>query len=144
MVVVRDIQEGSDAFYESLVDYLGSPAPTILYDYPAPMAALSQIKPDRRVAERFELFVCGLEIANGYTELTDPTEQRARFEADIVLRQRLYGQTLPIDEDFMAAMEAGLPECAGIALGLDRLVMLATGAARIEDVLWLPVREANG
>lgn len=118
---------------------LGIGAPAILYDYPAPMAALSRLHPGGRLAERFEVFVCGLELANGYTELTDPVEQRTRFEHDRARREALYGAAYPIDEDFMAALEAGLPECAGIALGIDRLVMLVTGAGHIEEVLWAPV-----
>ena len=118
---------------------LGIGAPAILYDYPASMAALARLGPDPRFAERFELFVCGLELANGYGELTDPAEQRARFEADRALRRRLRGAAYPVDEDFLAALESGLPDCAGIALGVDRLVMLAVGAERIEDVLWAPV-----
>ena len=120
---------------------LGIGAPTILYDYPLPQAALSRRKPDDpRLAERFELYVCGLELANGFGELTDAAEQRARFEADQAKKQALYGETYPIDEEFLAALEHGLPECAGIALGFDRLVMLATGANDIEEVLWAPVR----
>ena len=92
-----------------------------------------------RVAERFELYVCGLELANAFGELTDAAEQRRRFAADQARKQALYGETYPIDEDFLAALDHGLPECAGIALGFDRLIMLATGAAHIEDVLWAPV-----
>ena len=118
---------------------LGVGAPAILYDYPASMAALARLGPDRRFAERFEVFVCGLELANGYGELTDAAEQRARFAADRALRRRLRGGAYPVDEDFLAALDSGLPDCAGIALGVDRLVMLAVGAARIEDVLWAPV-----
>ncbi len=118
---------------------LGIGAPAILYDYPASMAALARLGPDRRFAERFEVFVCGLELANGYGELTDPVEQRARFEADRALRTELHGRAYPVDEDFLAALESGLPDCAGIALGIDRLVMLTVGAAKIEDVLWAPV-----
>ena len=83
--------------------------------------------------------MCGLELANGFGELTDAAEQRARFEADQAKKQALYGETYPIDEEFLAALEHGLPECAGIALGFDRLVMLATGAPQIEQVLWAPV-----
>ena len=120
---------------------LGIGAPAILYDYPASMAALARLGPDRRFAERFEVFVCGLELANGYGELTDAQEQRARFAADRALRQRLRGGAYPVDEDFLAALESGLPDCAGIALGVDRLAMLALGAGRIEDVLWAPVAE---
>lgn len=118
---------------------LGMGRPTILRDYPASMAALARLKPgDPSVAERFEVYVAGLELANAFSELTDATEQRRRFDADNALRQRLYGVRLPIDEDFLTAV-AAMPPAAGIALGFDRLVMLVTGAARIEDVLWAPV-----
>ncbi|MBV8778250.1 MAG: EF-P lysine aminoacylase GenX [Alphaproteobacteria bacterium] len=128
-------------FLDRIEPNLGIGAPTILYDYPVSMAALSRRKPDdSRLAERFELYACGLELANAFQELTDPAEQRARFRADQVRKQTLYGETYPVDEDFLAALEHGLPECAGIALGFDRLVMLCTGAAHIEDVLWAPVR----
>ncbi|MFN3077468.1 MAG: EF-P lysine aminoacylase EpmA [Alphaproteobacteria bacterium] len=130
-------------FLERIEPDLGLSVPTILYDYPAPLAALSRRKmQDPRLAERFELYVCGLELANAFSELTDPKEQRHRFLLDQALRQRLYGQTLPLDEEFLAALEWGLPECAGIALGLDRLVMLATGAETLEEVLWVPVSSA--
>jgi lysyl-tRNA synthetase class 2 len=128
-------------FLDRIEPLLGIGAPTVLYDYPLSMAALSRRHPDDpRLAERFEVYVCGLELANGFGELTDPTEQRARFVADQARKQALYGETYPIDEDFLAALEHGLPACAGIALGFDRLVMLATGAAEIEEVLWAPVR----
>ncbi len=128
-------------FLERIEPALGLAAPTILYDYPLSMAALSRRSPaDPRVAERFEVYVCGLELANAFGELTDPAEQRARFVADQARKRSLYGETYPIDEDFLAALEHGLPECAGIALGFDRLVMLATGADDIEEVLWAPVR----
>src|SRR5579884_454778 len=128
-------------FLDRVEPRLGIGAPTILCDYPLSMAALSRRSPsDPRVAERFELYVCGLELANAFGELTEPVEQRARFVADQARKQALYGETYPIDEDFLAALEAGLPECAGIALGFDRLVMLCTGAADIEEVLWAPVR----
>ncbi|HTZ34604.1 MAG TPA: EF-P lysine aminoacylase EpmA [Stellaceae bacterium] len=127
-------------FLERVEPHLGVGAPTILFDYPVAMAALSRRKPDDpRLAERFELYVCGLELANAFQELTDPAEQRRRFRADQARKQALYGETYPIDEDFLAALDHGLPECAGIALGFDRLVMLCSGAARIEDVLWAPV-----
>ncbi len=125
---------------ERIEPHLGIAAPTILYDYPLALAALSRPKPDDpRLAERFELYVCGLELANAFGELTDPAEQRRRFIADQARKQSLYGETYPIDEDFLAALEHGLPECAGVALGFDRLVMLATGADHIEEVLWAPV-----
>jgi lysyl-tRNA synthetase class 2 len=127
-------------FLERIEPHLGSPAPTILYDYPLALAALARSKPgDPRLAERFELYVCGLELANAFGELTDAAEQRRRFIADQARKQTLYGETYPIDEDFLLALEHGLPECAGIALGFDRLVMLATGAGHIAEVLWAPV-----
>lgn len=127
-------------FLEKIEPFLGCGAPTVLYDYPVSMAALARPKPeDPRLAERFELYVCGLELANAFGELTDPRSQRSRFEADCAKKRALYGCEYPIDEDFLAALEAGMPDSAGIALGLDRLVMLATGASRIEDVLWAPV-----
>jgi lysyl-tRNA synthetase class 2 len=130
-------------FLDRIEPQLGHPAPTILYDYPISMAALSRPKPDDpRLAERFEVYVCGLELANAFGELTDARVQCARFEADMDLKEKLYGVRYPIDEDFLAALEHGMPESAGIALGFDRLVMLAAGVARIEDILWAPVAEA--
>src|SRR5690606_2905362 len=111
--------------------------PTILHSYPASMAALARLDPaDSRIAERCELYVAGLELANGFAELTDPVEQRRRFERDMALRAQLYGERYPIDEEFLAALPAMPREAAGMALGMDRLVMLATGARTIEDVLW--------
>jgi len=128
-------------FLDRIEPVLGLGAPTILYDYPLSMAALSRrCSDDPRLAERFEVYICGLELANGFGELTNAAEQRARFLADQARKQRLYTETYPIDEDFLAALEHGLPACAGIALGFDRLVMLATGAQDIEEVLWAPVR----
>lgn len=129
-------------FLERIEPHLGIGAPTVLCDYPVSMAALSRPKPgDPRVAERFELYVCGLELANAFGELTDAAVQRARFEADSALKEALYGVRYPVDEDFLAALEHGLPDSAGIALGFDRLVMLASGADRIDDVLWAPVAD---
>ena len=128
-------------FLERIEPFLGLGAPTILHDYPLSMAALSRRSAaDPRLAERFEVYVCGLELANAFGELTDAAEQRRRFVADQAKKLALYGDTYPIDEDFLAALDCGLPECAGIALGFDRLVMLLTGAENIEDVLWAPVR----
>jgi elongation factor P--(R)-beta-lysine ligase len=128
-------------FLERIEPSLGIGAPAILYDYPLSMAALSRRSAeDPRVAERFEVYACGLELANAFGELTDAREQRQRFLADQARKQALYGETYPIDEDFLSALEHGLPDCAGIALGFDRLVMLATGAEDIEEVLWAPVR----
>jgi lysyl-tRNA synthetase class 2 len=133
-----------DLFFRIMLDriepHLGMGRPTILYDYPVSMAALARPKlEDPRVAERFELYACGVELANAFGELTDAAVQRARFEADMALKQRLYGERYPIDEDFLAALTHGMPPSAGIALGFDRLVMLASGAERLEDVLWAPV-----
>jgi lysyl-tRNA synthetase class 2 len=127
-------------FLERIEPVLGRGAPTILYDYPLSMAALSRRSAaDPRLAERFEVYVCGLELANAFGELTDAAEQRRRFGADKEKKRALYGETYPIDEDFIAALEHGLPDCAGIALGFDRLVMLCTGASHVEEVLWAPV-----
>lgn len=131
-------------FLDRIEPQLGIGAPLILTDYPISMAALARAKPsDPRLAERFEIYVAGLELANAFGELTDAAEQRARFAADRALKQRLYGHAYPIDEDFLAALEHGLPDAAGIALGFDRLVMLATGASHIEQVLWAPVASAR-
>jgi lysyl-tRNA synthetase class 2 len=128
-------------FLDRIEPDLGLGAPTVLHGYPAAMAALARRDPeDPRLAERFELYVCGLELANAFGELTDPAEQRARFRADQARKHALYGETYPIDEDFLEALECGMPPSAGIALGFDRLVMLATGAGDIEEVLWAPVR----
>ncbi len=121
---------------------LGHGRATLLVDYPAPEAALARLKQDTRFAERFELYVCGVELANGFGELTDANEQRARFIGDMIERERIYGDAYPIDEDFLAAI-AAMPPASGIALGFDRLVMLATGAGHIEDVLWTPVVDSG-
>jgi lysyl-tRNA synthetase class 2 len=122
---------------EKIEPHLGMGAPTILYDYPASMASLSRRKPnDPRWAERFELYVCGIELANAFSELTDAKEQRARFIEEMDIKEKLYGERYPIDEEFLAALERGLPESGGIALGVDRLVMLACGASSIDEVLW--------
>ena len=112
----------------------------MLHSYPASMSALARISPDDpRVADRFEIFVCGLELANGYSELTDADELRRRFLTTIKNRVAAGDEPIPIDEALLAALYSGIPDCAGIALGVDRLVMLATGAENIEDVLWAPV-----
>jgi len=113
--------------------------PTVLHSWPAPLASLARIDPaDCRLAERFEVYACGVELANGFGELTDPAEQRRRFEADIERKKSLTGEVYPIDEEFLSAL-GSMPESAGIALGFDRLVMLLTGAPTIDDVLWAPV-----
>lgn len=126
---------------ERIEPHLGIGRPLILYDYPVSEAALARRKPsDPRVAERFELYVAGVELANAFGELTDPVEQRRRFEADMAEKERIYGERYPIEENFLAALEK-MPPASGCALGLDRLVMLATGAERIEDVIWTPIEE---
>jgi lysyl-tRNA synthetase class 2 len=122
---------------------LGHGRPAILVDYPASEAALAKLQKDPRFAERFELYACGVELANGFGELTDAAQQRRRFEAAMAERLRIYGETYPIDEDFMQAL-AIMPEASGIALGFDRLVMLTTGASHIEQVIWTPVQQGIG
>ena len=120
---------------------IGNGRVTILYDYPLPEAALARRKPGQpRLAERFEAFACGVELANAFGELRDAEEQRCRFEADMAEKARLYGESYPIDEDFLAAL-ALMPEASGCALGFDRLVMLLLGAPRIDDVQWTPAPE---
>jgi lysyl-tRNA synthetase class 2 len=127
---------------ERIEPHLGEGQPTFLMEYPVEMAALARVKPDDpRVAERVELYIAGVEIANGFGELTDAAEQRRRFIADMDLKEQLYGTRYPIDEEFLAALELGLPDSAGMALGFDRLVMLLAGADKIDDVLWVPVAE---
>ena len=133
----------SDVFSRVMVEKiepnLGIGRATILCEYPVPEAALARAKPaDPRVAERFELYACGVELANAFAELTDPVEQRRRFEAEMAEMTRVYGQAYPIDEDFLAAL-AIMPPACGAALGFDRLAMLATGASHIDEVLWTPV-----
>ena len=133
----------SDIFSRVLVEKiepnLGVPAPTILYEYPVSEAALARPVPVHpSVAERFELYACSVELANGFGELTDAAEQRRRFETWMVEKQRIYGERYPIDEDFLAAL-AAMPPASGCALGFDRLVMLATGAERVDQVIWTPL-----
>ena len=118
---------------------LGNGRPTILFEYPRCEAALARAaQHDPRVAERFELYVCGVELANGFGELTDPVEQRRRFAAEMDEKVRIYGERYPIDEDFLEAL-ALMPPASGVAMGFDRLVMLATGARNIDDVIWTPM-----
>jgi lysyl-tRNA synthetase class 2 len=129
----------SRVIVEKVEPRLGLGRATILCEYPASEAALARPKPgDRRVAERFELYACGVELANCFGELTDPAEQRRRFELEMAEKERVYGERYPLDEDFLQAL-AHMPPASGGALGFDRLAMLATGAARIEQVLWTPV-----
>jgi elongation factor P--(R)-beta-lysine ligase len=145
----NDADTWSDIFSRVLVErvepQIGNGRATFLTEYPAHEAALARPKPaDPRVAERFELFACGVELANGFGELTDPVEQRIRLEAEMDRKQRLYGERYPIDEDFLAAL-GYMPPASGCALGFDRLVMLASRASRIDQVMWTPLpMEDNG
>jgi lysyl-tRNA synthetase class 2 len=123
---------------EKIEPRLGIGRATILCEYPVSEAALARPKPGQpEVAERFELYACGVELANAFGELTDAGEQRRRFEADMVEKCRIYGERYPLDEDFLAAL-ATMPEASGAALGFDRLVMLACGASHISQVQWTP------
>ena len=132
----------SDIFSKVLVEHvepnLGQGRLTVLFEYPAPEAALARAKSsDPRVAERFEVYACGVELANGFGELTDPDEQRRRFTSAMDEKLRRYGERYPLDEDFLAALTE-MPQASGVALGFDRLVMLASGALRIDQVVWTP------
>ena len=141
-VRVADDDTWSDIFSKVLVEHvephLGQGRLTLLFEYPAPEAALARTKPaDPRVAERFEVYACGVELANGFGELTDVAEQRHRFTASMDEKERRYGERYPLDDEFLAAV-AHMPEASGVALGFDRLVMLASGAPRIDQVVWTP------
>jgi lysyl-tRNA synthetase class 2 len=140
---LRQRETWEDLFFRLLLErvepMLGRGHPTFLTHWPAAQAALARRDPaDPRVAERFELFVCGVELANAFVELTDAAEQRERFTADRARRHALHGPDWPMDEDFLAALAHGMPAAAGIALGFDRLAMIASGADRIGQVLWMP------
>ncbi|HEY0223089.1 MAG TPA: EF-P lysine aminoacylase EpmA, partial [Pseudolabrys sp.] len=128
---------------ERVEPHLGTARATILYEYPLPLAALARAKPGSdKVAERFELYACGVELANAFGELTDVAEQRARFETAMDEKRRIHGERYPVDEDFLAAL-AQMPQACGIALGFDRLAMLASGAQRIDQVIWTPLVETD-
>ena len=139
-VAFRQDESWSDIFSRILVEkvepYLGNGQLTVFYEYPSCEAALARMcAHDRRVAERFELYAAGVELANGFGELTDATEQRRRFEEEMDIKQRVYGERYPIDEELLQALSM-MPEASGVALGLDRLIMLCTGATRIDQVQW--------
>ena len=141
-VRITDDDTWSDIFSKVLVEHiepnLGQGRLTVLFEYPVPEAALARAKQsDPRVAERFEVYACGVELANGFGELTDAREQRLRFSQAMDEKQRRYGERYPLDEDFLDAV-AEMPEASGVALGFDRLVMLASGALRIDQVVWTP------
>jgi len=140
---LRTDESWEDLYFRLLLErvepHLGQAHPTFLTHWPAAQAALARRDPaDPRVALRFELFVCGMELANAFEELTDAAEQQARFVEDRARRHALHGPDWPLDDDFLAALRHGMPPAAGIALGFDRLAMLAAGADRIGQVLWLP------
>lgn len=141
-IAVGEDDTWSDIFSRLMVviePELGTRAPTLLTEYPAAEAALARLSPDdARVAERFELFVCGVELANGFGELNDGAGQRQRLEQQMDEKERRYGERYPIDADFIAALDR-MPPASGCAMGFDRLVMLAAGANRIEDVIWTPL-----
>lgn len=141
--VLREGEGWEDLFFRLLLErvepQLGRERPSFLTHWPASQAALARREPsDPRVALRFELFVGGMELANAFEELTDASEQADRFRADRARRDALYGSSWPLDQDFLAALRHGMPPASGIALGFDRLAMLASGATRIEQVLWMP------
>ena len=140
---LRDGEGWEDLFFRLLLEriepHLGRAHPTFLTHWPAAQAALARRDPaDPRVALRFELFLCGMELANAFEELTDAAEQRARFLDDRSRRHALYGPDWPMDEDFLAALAHGMPPASGIAMGFDRLAMAASGADLIAQVQWLP------
>jgi lysyl-tRNA synthetase class 2 len=146
-IAFADDEDWSDIFSKILTlrvePRLGLERPAILYEYPTCEAALARVcAHDRRVAERFELYACGVELANGFGELTDAGLQRARFETEMTKKAQVYGVRYPLDEDFLAALST-MPPASGVALGFDRLVMLATGAPNVDAVLWTPLKDAQ-
>lgn len=142
-LTVSPSDQWDDIFFKIMMDriepHLGWDRPVFLHSYPVSMAALARPDPrDPRVAERFEAYVLGLELCNAFGELTDPAEQQRRFQQDLAAKKRLYDQDIPVDQDFLQALSI-MPDASGNALGLDRLVMLVTGADHIAQVLWAPV-----
>jgi lysyl-tRNA synthetase class 2 len=141
----RDLADDRDACLDLIMGTLVGPQLgldrlTFVYDYPASQAALARVH--GHIASRFEAYLDGIELANGFHELGDPQEQRARFERDVAERRRRGSPAVPIDQNFLAALEHGLPECSGVALGFDRLVMCAVGARHIDEVLAFPFDRA--
>jgi lysyl-tRNA synthetase class 2 len=119
---------------------LGNARPLVVTDFPASQAALARKNPENpQLAERFEVYFQGIELANGFYELTDPVEQRQRFAQDLEKRHTLALPAVPLDERFLAALEAGLPNCAGVAVGLDRLLMIMANASHIHEVMAFPI-----
>lgn len=130
-------------FSEVVEPQIGKERPTAVYHFPATQAALAQFSPeDHRVAERFEFYYKGLELANGFHELTDAREQFRRFEADNLNRAKMGLPPQQLDSRFLAALKAGIPNCSGVALGVDRLIMLALGASKIDEVMAFGVERA--
>lgn len=143
-----DADTWEDIFFRIMLNKvepeLGDAVPTILYEYPACLGALARRKPANPcVVERFEVYACGVELCNAFSELTDAAEQEARFAYEIRQKKKLYGETYPMDDDFIAALRHGMPACSGNAVGVDRLIMLITGAGNIEDTLWVPVADTR-
>ena len=139
-----DSDRWEDIFFRLMLnhieDKLGDEVPTILYEYPTCLGALARKKADNpQVVERFEAYILGVEICNAFSELTDPVEQEERFDYDLGMKEKLYGERVPVDRDFLDALRYGMPTCAGNAIGVDRLIMLATGADKITDTQWAPV-----
>lgn len=133
----RVLEEGcfDQVMVEQIEPNLGMNRPTFLYDYPAAMAALARLKPgNRALAERFEIYLAGVELANGFSELNDPVEQRARFERELQIRNAEGKETYPMPERFLRSLEH-MPDAAGIALGVDRLAMLFGGALKIDEMV---------
>lgn len=145
---IADPEEDKDTLLQLLFsvgveDKIGQQVPAIVYDFPASQAALARInRQDPRVADRFEVYFKGIELANGFHELDDAKEQLARFEADNQKRLEMGLPAQPIDHHLIAALEAGLPACAGVALGIDRLIMLALNCDHIDDVTAFPFPKA--
>ncbi len=130
-------------FSDKISSTLGDTRPLFVYDYPTCQSALAKLSNTTpEVAERFELFINGMEIANGFHELTDADEQLARFEQDLTLRKKENRPDLPIDHLFLDALKQGLPDCAGVAVGIDRLLMVITGTNDIREVLGFPIERA--
>ncbi len=129
-------------FLSEIEPHLGEGRPTILYDWPAQMAALSCLKKnDQRYAERFEVYIGGLELGNAFSELADPKEQKERLVEEKKMRKKLGKEVYDIDEDFLLALKIGLPPSGGIAMGVDRIVMLFVDAKTIDEILFFPVKE---
>ncbi len=130
-------------FSYKITSTLGNTRPLLIYDYPTCQCALAKLSDGMpKVAERFELFINGMEIANGFHELTDADEQLGRFKEDLALRKKVKRPALPIDHLFMDALKQGLPDCAGVAVGIDRLLMAMTGVKDIREVLTFPIENA--